>query len=208
NANAHSDGEHPVVQMYLWDLASGGPTVTVNSPASVAGTITFVGQGIAAGSKDFSITSDLVMYNDKTASTGGNGHNACGVDGPSNGAALSGHVCVVDQGGGCTSGTKAHNCFLAGATGMLMVFVDDNLGNILGSADPSLASFGALSITQTDGAPIEAAMQSGTVNATLARHLPSRDGSVDGTIMSHEWGHIMSNRLIGDGNGLFNAQGA
>jgi hypothetical protein len=34
-----------------------------------------------------------------------------------------------------------------------------------------------------------------------------RDGSLDTGIVSHEWGHVLSNRLIGNGNGLSNTQG-
>src|SRR5262249_24904394 len=34
----------------------------------------------------------------------------------------------------------------------------------------------------------------------------NRDGSVDGTIISHEWGHQLSNRLIGNAAGLSTQQ--
>jgi Fungalysin metallopeptidase (M36) len=36
---------------------------------------------------------------------------------------------------------------------------------------------------------------------------PGRDGDVDTTIISHEWGHTLSNRLIGNGAGISNNQG-
>ena len=29
-----------------------------------------------------------------------------------------------------------------------------------------------------------------------------RDGAIDNQIVAHEWGHYLSNRLIGNGNGL------
>src|SRR6185312_13199665 len=207
NANAHSDGEHPVVQMYLWDFNPGSAShLKVNSPASVAQDDFDVGVGAAAGQKTFNLTGDLVYYVDTTTSTGGNGHNACNA--PSNAAALSGKICVVDQGGGCVSGAKADNCVAAGAVGMMMVLSSDTVGGILGATDPSLDNFAALAVGNTVGTSLETAMGSGTVNVTMIRPLPNRDGSVDGTILSHEWGHIMSNRLIGDGNGLFNAQGS
>ena len=35
---------------------------------------------------------------------------------------------------------------------------------------------------------------------------PSRDGSIDNGIVAHEWGHFISNRLIGDGNGISSQQ--
>ena len=33
-----------------------------------------------------------------------------------------------------------------------------------------------------------------------------RDGTIDNAIVAHEWGHYISNRLIGDGNGISNNQ--
>jgi hypothetical protein len=36
---------------------------------------------------------------------------------------------------------------------------------------------------------------------------PNRDGTVDTGIIAHEWGHYISNRLIGDASGLSNQQG-
>ncbi|HEX6836334.1 MAG TPA: M36 family metallopeptidase, partial [Polyangia bacterium] len=205
NANAHSDGENPVVQMYLWDFDKGSAShLVVNSPASVAQDDFSVGVGAAAGLKSFNLTNDLVYYQDTTVAPNGNGHNACSA--PTNAAAMSGKICLVDQGGGCVSGAKADNCVAAGAVGMVMVLSTDTVGGILGATDANLNNFAALAIGHTVGTSLETA--SGTVNVTMIRPLPGRDGSVDGTIMSHEWGHIMSNRLIGDGNGLFNAQGA
>ena len=48
---------------------------------------------------------------------------------------------------------------------------------------------------------------SGTVTAKMTASYNERDSSLDGTIVSHEWGHILSNRLIGNGSGLGNNQG-
>src|SRR5262249_27450712 len=69
----------------------------------------------------------------------------------------------------------------------------------LGSVDPDLATFPALSVKKSDGDKLRTATG---LNVTLVRTPPNRDGSVDGTIMSHEWGHILSNRLIGNANGI------
>ena len=34
-----------------------------------------------------------------------------------------------------------------------------------------------------------------------------RDGTIDTQIVSHEWGHYLTNRLIGNASGLSNQQG-
>lgn len=36
---------------------------------------------------------------------------------------------------------------------------------------------------------------------------PDRDGAVDSTLVAHEWGHLLAERLVGDAIGLGNAQG-
>ena len=66
----------------------------------------------------------------------------------------------------------------------------------------------ALMITQADGNAIRAKLTAGTaVTASFKATLTNNDSSLDGHIVSHEWGHVMSNRLIGNGNGLSNNQG-
>jgi hypothetical protein len=53
-----------------------------------------------------------------------------------------------------------------------------------------------------------AKLLSGPVNAALiAQAGLSRDGTIDNQIVAHEWGHYISNRLIGNASGLTNNQG-
>src|SRR5262249_10051480 len=60
-----------------------------------------------------------------------------------------------------------------------------------------------LSITQADGNTIKTALASGTVTAQLVRQPSvSRDGTIDNQVMAHEWGHFISNRLVGNASGL------
>jgi hypothetical protein len=64
----------------------------------------------------------------------------------------------------------------------------------------------SLSIAQTDA--IKTALGGGAVSTRLYRPFaPTRDGTIDNTVVAHEWGHYISNRLVGDGNGLGNVQG-
>jgi hypothetical protein len=60
-----------------------------------------------------------------------------------------------------------------------------------------------LSVTQATGDAIRNALLSGTVTLSLVRQASlSRDGTIDNTVVAHEWGHFISNRLIGDAAGL------
>src|SRR5205085_489493 len=57
----------------------------------------------------------------------------------------------------------------------------------------------------TDSAPVRTGLQAGAgpVNATLVTTSPlMRDGALDNATVAHEWGHYLSNRLIGNASGL------
>jgi hypothetical protein len=61
--------------------------------------------------------------------------------------------------------------------------------------------------TQADGAAIKAQLPAPGVNATLRITTDvDRDGTLDNTIVAHEWGHYISNRLIADSSGLTSNQ--
>ncbi len=208
NATAFADGTSPRVQMYLWNTAGAPASLSVTSPP--LGTLSPVGVGYTSGQKSFNLTGTLVLYADSAGVPGGSGHNACAP--ATNAAQLAGNICVVDQdtSGTCSDTTQGDNCAAAGGVGMVLVSSDDTLSYVFftpdSAPDPALATFAAVDIGHTAGMQLESALGSGSVTATLTS-FPGRDGSVDGTVMSHEWGHIMSNRLIGNSNGLFNTQG-
>src|SRR4030095_10716702 len=62
-------------------------------------------------------------------------------------------------------------------------------------------------VSLSDGNTIRAQLGVG-VSANLFRGVAvERDGTIDNTIVAHEWGHSISNRLIGNANGLTNQQG-
>ena len=54
----------------------------------------------------------------------------------------------------------------------------------------------ALSVTQSDGTALKNALTQGVVNVTLKRDI-FRDGSLDNGVITHEYGHGISNRLTG-----------
>jgi hypothetical protein len=69
-------------------------------------------------------------------------------------------------------------------------------------------TIGALSISQADGAAMKAALADGAVTVTMTRASNvTRDGTLDNQIVAHEYGHYVSNRLIGNASGINNQQG-
>lgn len=106
-------------------------------------------------------------------------------------------------GGSCADSSKIKSAAATGAVAALIV------DNTTGSLAPGFVSpIPAFRISNVDGNAIRGALRTGVgVNVTVTMPSAMRDGALDADIVAHEWGHHMSNRLIGNASGLFNSQG-
>jgi MYXO-CTERM domain-containing protein len=201
NANmaTPSDGARPRMQMYLF---TPNPRIdfTVLTPPSIAGeyepgTATF-------GPEVFELTDNLVLVQDP-----GGPSPTDGCEVPfTNADKVSGNIAIIDR-GTCDFTVKAKNAQDAGAVGVIIVNNRAGPAPVLGGSDASI-TIPALSLNQDDGNRIKAELANGSVTARMyAEAAVFRDGALDNAIVAHEWGHYISNRLIGDGNGLVNNQG-
>jgi hypothetical protein len=189
NANfaTPSDGSKPRMQMYLWD---GAPTMTVNSPAAVAGSYYAV-EGNISGSNLLSgtgpVTGQLVYYNDDAAGTT---HEACVA--ASN--LLFNKIALINR-GTCAFTTKVLNAQNAGA--IAVIVVNNVPGNpiTMGGTQNNAITIPAVMISQSDGALL-AAQLANNVNVTLSFQ-QDFDGDLDNGIVTHEFGHGVSNRFTG-----------
>lgn len=199
NASTPADGGMPRIQMYLWDATYAG--MQALAPAGIAGT--YVASGAPYGATTYNLTGGVVALAD---APGPAGSTTDGCDAVTNAAAVAGKIALVDR-GNCAFVIKSKNAQLAGAIGVLIA------NNAAGSGPPGIGGTDATITIPTqglsleDGAKVRAAAAAGTVTVKLIATSTERDGSLDGTIVSHEWGHILSNRLIGNGSGLVNNQG-
>jgi large repetitive protein len=195
NMNTPPDGQRPRMRMYLW--TSGVTIVKVESPAALAG----VKMSATAefGAQAFDLTSDLVIARDAVTADGPLDSDACTTI--SNAGAIAGKIAVIDR-GTCLFVEKARNAQAAGAIGIVIV---NNVspGTITMSGTDPTITIPLVSITQADGNLIKTALGQGTVVLRMARQaVIPRDGSFDNTVIAHEWGHYLSNRLINNANGL------
>jgi hypothetical protein len=191
NMSTPADGAPGRMQMYVFNQA--GSQLTVNTPPSLAGNY---GTGLSTtfGPQTFTLTGNLVLAVDNAAPTG---------DGCSTiGAAVAGKIAVIDR-GICGFGAKVLNAQTAGAIGVIIV------DNIAGVIPPALGGTGAgvsipsLSVTLATGNLLKAELLNGPVSVTLTRlAVVGRDGTLDNQIVAHEWGHFISNRLVGNAAGL------
>ena len=192
NMSTPSDGAPPRMQMYVFNPS--GATLTVTAPAGIAGNYAV---GTAAfGPQNFVVSGQVVAGQDADAPI----DDGCSAIT----SAVAGKIALIDR-GTCAFAVKVQNAQNAGAIGVIIV------NNVAGSA-PGMGGTGsstipALSVSQADGALIRAQLGAG-VTATLNRPVQvQRDGTIDGHIVAHEWGHYISNRLIGNASGLSNQQG-
>ncbi len=200
NASTPADGGMPRIQMYVWDAV--GASGKVNAPADVAGE--YEVSGAPYGSPNFSITGEVVIADD------GVGNTADGCEAPfKNAAAMAGKIALMTFGeGNCASRVKVKNAQLSGAKGVIVVSVDPTFGlPAMGGSDPTI-TIGVVGMTYDDGMKLWNKAKAGTpVNVTISGSRAVRDGSLDTGVVAHEWGHILTNRLVGNAVGLSNNQG-
>jgi large repetitive protein len=197
NASTPADGASPRIQMYIFSgRTSAG--LTVNSPAALAGA-----KAVAVGSfgsDAFDVSGSVVLAND---GAGGDPKDAC----EALRGSFAGKLILVHR-GTCSFIDKARNLQAAGAAGMILTNVPTSVSPSTppfmgGSGSANDVSIPCLSIALSDGQALEAAIAAGGAEVTMKRDLGADlDGALDTGVVAHEWGHVLSNRLIGDGDGL------
>lgn len=204
NFSTPNDGIRPRMQMFMWTMGA-PPTnfIQVNSPASIAGpraatTNVFEGTDrIPVPVAPNGITSDLVLVQNGPNPPGYN--SAC--QPPSNPFDISGKIALIKR-GGCFFNLKVKNAQDAGATAVIVMdSVPNNPVRLSMSSTGILGiNIPAVFITKEIGDELIAQMANGPVNVKL--EVPSdlylyADGAFDNGVVGHEYGHGISNKLIG-----------
>lgn len=195
NMSTPADGRSPTMQMFLFDGLPKGK-YQVSRPASLKGTYTY--STAAFGPTTFDITGTLVPVDDGVAPA------TDGCTEPVNGAALAGKIALIDR-GSCDFVTKVKLAQTAGAIG---VTIANNVAGspiTMGGADTTI-TIPTMMVDQATGASL---MASTTPPKVRMQRLASTDldGTLDEGVIAHEFFHYVSNRLVGNGSGLFNPQG-
>jgi hypothetical protein len=194
NATVPADGASPRLQMYVFS----GPSfaeLKVLTPAPLAGSRNV---GLAGFGKDeFDTTGSVVL-----------GIDDQGVDASDGCEALTNNVAgkiVLVHRGLCSFVQKAQNVQQAGGIGVVVA-------NVPASAQPTVPPFMGgtssaisipiLSLALADGQALEGAIPGGATVQMRRLLQTDLDGGIDTTIVAHEWGHVLSGRLVSDGAGL------
>jgi MYXO-CTERM domain-containing protein len=194
NANmaTPSDGGRPRMQMFIF---RGAATQHV--------TLT-TGSGSTSQYNSGAATFGPTQYDVTAAGIRSQPTDACSP--LTNAADLVGKVVVIDR-GTCTFVQKAKAAQNAGAVAVIIANNQSGGAIQLPGTDATIV-IPTVSVSQTSGNTLKGAIGQGPVTLRVFRQAnPDRDGTLDNQIVAHEWGHYISNRLIGDANGLNNTQG-
>ncbi|HRI61652.1 MAG TPA: M36 family metallopeptidase, partial [Saprospiraceae bacterium] len=183
------DGYDARMQMFVW--TRGGQSLTVNSPAPVAGVYTTSGtQSWGADITDVPVTGQVVIADDGTGT-------ALGCDPLVNN--LTGKVAMIDR-GDCQFGVKALNAQNAGAIGCIICNTEP--GYVIMSAGTSGGDVDipVIMLSVSDCQVLRQYVSGGLNVSFVLPPTPGPsllDGDFDNGIIAHEYGHGISNRLTG-----------
>ncbi|RZK87810.1 MAG: hypothetical protein EOO62_38620, partial [Hymenobacter sp.] len=204
NFSTPADGTSGRMQMYLFDNVALN-SLTISSPSSIAGSYKFTNASFGASiprlTQTAPFTGNIVVINDGVSADGG--VHSCAA--PTNAAALVGNIVLIQR-GGCTA--PASNNFsdkvkFAQTAGAIAAIIFDSNRTTtapvpVGGTDATI-TIPVIGISGVDGARIQAALANNALAAASIQAGPDFDGSFDSGVMSHEFGHGISNRLTGGG---------
>jgi len=200
NFGTPPDGENGRMQMYIWYRKAGADLITINSPASIAGSYTAFDNGLVFGSVDLPqapnlLTANLVLVDD------GVDEFADGCTSILNAAQVNGKIAVIKR-GICTSVTKILNAQNAGA--LAVIIVNTQPGNFfIGGVGDQDITIPVISVKKDVGDFLLNEMVTSTLNVNLSEPFSdfvNVDGDFDNLVIAHEYGHGISNRLTGGKN--------
>lgn len=184
NANfaTPADGSRPRMQMYIWSTSI---EISIDSPM-VATTLSAVESGFSTNNKILqtgNLGGYLVLANDSLACSA-----------LSNGAAINGKIALIYR-GSCNFTDKVKNAQNAGAIAAIVINnIPGDPAFGMGGADNTI-NIPAAMVSYEDGALLKSYLGQNVKISINALRTP--DGNYDNGIIIHEYGHGVSNRLVG-----------
>ncbi|MFN8283787.1 MAG: M36 family metallopeptidase [Chitinophagales bacterium] len=186
------------MQMYMWD---GTPpsTLNYNAPASIAENDVAHGSQNGWGPCSYNVTGAVAVATSATAPS----NYVCGA--VNNAAQVTGKIALIDR-GDCNFSEKVLNAQNAGAIGVIIINRQSAGDSLIGMAAGTSAAgvtIPAMFVTYAYGQLLKNNIA--TANVTMTRVSTNNcldfDGSLDNGIVSHEYGHGISNRLTNSAGG-------
>ena len=191
------DGQNPQMTMFLWSGPPGDPLTILNG--ELAGEYT--GQPAAFGESlpsDNPLTGELALLYDQPDlnEDSPDPHDACQTI--TNGSDLVGKIVVIRR-GTCEFGFKILAAENAGAIAVIMVNNEEGGPITMGAGEVGgSVTIPSIMVGQADGEALISALQAGqSIEASLLNASNYTDSDYDNEIIAHEYGHGISNRLMG-----------
>ena len=124
---------------------------------------------------------------------------------PANGcgtlASLTGKLAWIELTPGCSIAQRIKNAQAAGAVGVIFPYIAGGSALVYSSGWDAAITIPSTFLSQSNGNTLRPLVGPGDLSMRIASRL-WRDGTVDNGIIAHEWGHYISNRLVGNAAGL------
>ncbi|MBB1304176.1 rhombosortase-dependent M36 family metallopeptidase [Pseudoalteromonas sp. SR43-5] len=209
NMSTPADGASPRMQMYLYN--SKDATVGVDFGITVTSHDSL---GLLASTKEsgfgkyqFSdVAAEVVRLDDGNTVDSTSINDGC--EPAINAAELAGKIAIVDR-GSCAFTIKVKNAQDAGAIATIVVNNDPDTAEPapMGGEDDTV-TIPNMGLNYADGHAMYDLIDAGeVVTVDMFTKATLKDGTFDNGIIAHEWGHYISNRLVGNSSGLINFQG-
>ncbi len=197
NMTTPADGSAARMQIFLWDGET-SHQLEIEAPSTLAGN--YETGAASFGPRSFDITQQLILVDDGVvdpAETDSTIHDAC-EDPIINASAISGNIAVIDR-GVCFFVEKVSRVEALGAVAVIIINQKDDGVITMGAGDnPPLINIPSLMISKADGDPLRTALLNGdNITSRLTRTTSvDRNAGLDNSLVAHEWGHFLSNRLV------------
>lgn len=188
------DGMNGRMRMYTWNQDNRFHFLEILSPSNLAGIVETGYINFGPPITNIPVTGEIIEIND------GSSHPSRGCYPVTNQPELAGKIALIDRGGDdCSIKTRVYNAQEAGAIGAIIC----NYANYIESfgIQPEEFTIPSVMISSVDCSRIKLALGSGVVASIVVPPDTGgpveHDGSLDNSIVSHEYAHGITNRLTG-----------
>ncbi|HJW28170.1 MAG TPA: M36 family metallopeptidase, partial [Saprospiraceae bacterium] len=186
------DGINGLMTMYTWYLDNTSRLLDVIQPLDLAGKITSGTAQFGPAVSTTAVTGEVVQMNDGTS----DGTKGCFFP---EGQDLTGKIALIDR-GVCDFSLKVYNAQEAGAIGAIICNFEDAILTMAPGDNAADVTIPSVIIGSIDCNRIRVAAGTGLVASLVAPIQTGpveKDGSIDNSVISHEFGHGISTRLTG-----------